>query len=202
MVVVMAIIAIISSIGISAFINARDQSMVSDVTEKFLSSIREAQNRSVSITRGKDTNSHASTDTVVWGVKIVINTNSFSLIYLDIKENDLTAGATDHIQETPIQGSQVTISSYYVDGIHNSESRDGVERYIFYSSPFAKTATGKVPCTSTGCKWQQTINPTRDWEMSTGNGFMSTKDYIHVLFSYKGHQLSVVINNKGDAYIE
>jgi prepilin-type N-terminal cleavage/methylation domain-containing protein len=200
-VVVMAIIAIISTFGISAFINSRDQAYVSDTAE------REAQNRSISITKGKDTNSRQapnSTDTVIWGVRTVPSTKSFSLIYLDIIDES-TTGASVYVQETPVSEGQVLITTSYINGNNNIESQDIGERYIFCSSPFAKTSTATESCTSGmvgNCFWRQSSNPARDWEMNTGNNFTSPNDKIKVVFSYKTHTQIIILNSKGDAYLE
>jgi type II secretory pathway pseudopilin PulG len=205
MVVVMAIIAIISTIGISAFINTRDQALVSDAAEKFLSSTREAQNRSISITKGKGTKGRPNTDTVIWGIRKHSGANTFSLIYLDINDHAATS-ALVYDQETPIDKGLVTISSSYINGLSGAQTVDNGDRYIFYSSPFAKASTADEPCTSGvigRCFWKQSSNQALDWELNTGaNGFTNPKDYIRVLFSHKGHTQSVVINSRGDSYLE
>jgi type II secretory pathway pseudopilin PulG len=201
MVVVMAIIAIISTFGISAFLNTRDQALVSDAAEKYLSILREAQNRSVSITKGKDTNNRAGTDTIVWGVKNDIVTKTFSLVYFDMAENSIR-DASEYTQETPVLDSPITISSSYINGLGGPNSPDTSLRYILYSSPFAKTSTATDPCNTVDCYWMQSSSPARDWVMSAGNGFTNTSDYIRTVFSYKGHSQSIVIRANGDSYLE
>lgn len=194
----MGIAAVLMILSLSAYINARNQAMVSDTTEQILSTLREAQNRAISVTNGVGTNK-ATHDTKAWGVLFTNNTDNVYLMYWDALKGTST-GIVPGMQGGPKKNNNISVKTSY-----NGASDSGW-RFIVYSSPFAKSYTMTSYSTSF-FEWQQRVNsPTQDWAPIGGViGFTNPliKDEVRVVVSYNGRfTQTVVINRQGDSYIE
>lgn len=184
MVVVMAIIAVLSTLSATAFINARNQATVSDDAERLLSALREAQNRSISITRGKDTDPDG--ETKAWGV--ALKGDSAELVYFDNISIPPSSSLIMQTQEPISLKSSLQVT-------------DPNPSYIVYTAPFAKSYAMINSCTtpSDTCSWVKTSNPTQDWAPSTSLGL---DESITITLSYNNSTQKIIVNKKGDAYLE
>lgn len=193
----MGIIAILSILSASAFISARDQAIVTDATEQLLSSLREAQNRAISVTRG------GVDETKVWGVIIDKNNNNFSLVYLDPKQPDAQSDINYFVKETPNINPDIAIETEANGKI------DIGNRYIWYASPFAKPYSTNWLCDgyagdgSGDCYWSEINSVPYDWAPSGSyNHLINANSYVKITISYKNKSHNIRINSKGDVYIE
>jgi prepilin-type N-terminal cleavage/methylation domain-containing protein len=195
LVVVMAIIAILSILSASAFINARNQATASDATEQILSALREAQNRAISITKGSGLNNvQTSDETKAWGVRI--NGNAVELVYFDAAPNT-TAVVMERLQNN---GALRLTNGVTINATLAGNST--LPRYVIYTSPFAKPYT--LVTDSNAANWILDQNsPTLDWNPGIGgNGFSNQTDTIRINIQYRGATQAIIVNSKGDAYIE
>lgn len=182
MVVVMAIIAVLSTLSASAFINARNQATVSDDAERLLSALREAQNRSISITKGKDT---GTGETKAWGV--ALGENPAKLVYFDNISIPPSSSLNMQTQE-------------YISLKSNLRVTTPSPSYIVYTAPFAKSYAMADSCTPPDtCSWVKTSNPTQDWAPDTS---LDLDESITIILTYNRSTQKIIVNEKGDAYLE
>lgn len=193
----MGLVAVIAALTAAALGNARDQSIASDAAEQLLTAIREAQNRSISVTKGKNAGVN---DTKVWGVKI--GANVFSLVYFDATP-DTSSVLTMQTQEAPSLYPGTTLTSVY----HSSSGTTTTDtnRYFTYSAPFGKpySLTSACPGSGGACTWIEDTTPTKEWKPSgVYGGWASETDYVEITISYKGQSHKIKINPKNEAFIE
>jgi len=137
MVVVMAMIAIIMTIGVTSMISARNQNSVRNASKLLQSAIREAANKSITVSPDKITLEPAK----AWGIKIPKDTQtSYSLI-------DYTAET-----QTPNDEAVTTLDSNLIIYVDSPAVTGDVS--LLFSSPFAsfKAIDGD-------------LNETKPWEI-------------------------------------
>lgn len=199
MVVVMAIVAILSLLSGSAFIAARDQAIVSETAEEVLSSIREVQNFSIAV---QDGNTNNSNETKIWGIFFTKDAPDYSTFYYDAAPNS-KIGATINATSKPLK-TGVTIST------SKGTDEDTSKRYIFFSTPFGKTNTANGGCSTAmnlatapaTCHWKEGVTADKSWVPVGVTSSNFANDEIKIKISYKGKTQSIVVNSRGDSYIE
>lgn len=200
----MGVVAVLAALTVTAFSSARNQSVASDATEQLLSAIREAQNRSISITKGKSTNP-VTEDTKAWGVKM--NTNAAWLVYFDAQSvPPSTSNVVMRTQESLPLYPGVSLRMTHYDKSTNITYSD-VSRYIVYSTPFAGPYTMTDTPATCLTTWAEASVPTKEWRPASANCPDSwesgqNEDYIEIRVSYKGQYQTIKINSKNEAYIK
>ena len=118
MTVVMGIIAVLMLLGASALISTRDQHILDSATEEGITAIREAQNRSISITQGRVEGTKA------WGVSFASN---------EIKLISVAGDGTNYEESTSNINQDVSISS-------------SGATFVYFASPFGTTYLTNNAC--------------------------------------------------------
>lgn len=211
MTVVMAIIAIISLIGVGGFLGIRRQSLVDAAADALLSDIRESQNKAISIVTDS-----TGQNIKVWGIGRFNNTNhTYDLIGLyPLGTTQLTVPPLNTYEKRTNVSPYITLKTTFSDGSVTSElAPDG--GYIAYSAPFGTSYLAKeiyYGGGSAGCYWQ--TNATRvaqdyflDATACSSNyaaANHNAKGEIRVTLTYDNSNISktVVVKSNGDAYIE
>ncbi len=173
MAVVMSIIAVLMLLGVSALISARGQSVINSATDAAVVAIREAQSKSIAVSPSSNDNAG---DVGVWGVKFD-ESDSLFLLSVDLEGNEfLEPGGTTDLM------SGVKIS-------------DGIGRYVYFASPFGTPHLAEERCEN----WAVSERATRELEPH-GCSIVEEED-ITVVFTYRNHSGSVVINKRGDVSV-
>lgn len=209
LVVVMGIIAILMLLSASAFVLLRDQAEVDQTAETLVSTIRDAQNRAVSIMPNKN-----DIDAKVWAVSITMNDFSLSSIY----------GTGDNKLGTLIESSQINPQGTTIT-VERDNGRGTIapisSGYIAFAPPFAKTyplsnslcnaannipAKGAVvtdPAPSIGCTWWPSTKPTEEWEIKNGGAtLLGSSESLVVTIERNSASTKVIIGGNGDAVIK
>jgi hypothetical protein len=148
---VLAIMAIISVLGISNFIVLRDQNLLESYSRGIISGIREAQNHAISTTPDK-----GGRDAKVWGLRV--NNDSYELISL--VENGGSTLAEFQEKKTELLPN-MTVQLTTKDGAKTTPI------YFFFSTPFGKAYQGFDSfLTPTGCTWKLSGKPTNDYGLN------------------------------------
>lgn len=134
MATVMAIIAVLMMIAASALFAVRDQAAADQAAEGAINSVRDAQNKAISFTKGTGENTKA------WGVFFDADNDSIKLISVD-------SSGTNNEEETAEIDAAVDIS--VVNGDH-----------VYFASPFATAYL----CDGGANNWQESNNPSREYE--------------------------------------
>lgn len=201
MTVVMCIIAILTLLAVSAFIGTRNQALAADGAEKVLSAIREAQNRAMSVKNGNGTPSYYTTK--AWGVEFNRNPNEVRLVFINagtVPSSLQPLSAQETLQISP--GTIIT-TELSNNGTYTTDS--GM-RYISFSSPFGKSYASRFPCDDilSSCSWKESNNVSKDWYIypNNYNDFYQTSNKIRITVDYKDSKETIIVNGKGDSYIE
>jgi type II secretory pathway pseudopilin PulG len=192
----MAIIAILMILSATAFLTIRDQVIVDSSAEEFLTAVREAQNRAISVTPDSDGNT-----TKVWAAfSDADNFNLLSLFGLPTEEPEYLTTFIEKQNLNP-QSTKITINA-----TNSGSSEVLTETYIAYASPFGKPYLLKNnSCANAGntiCQWKKSSKPNEEWEVISSDVVVGGTDYIRVEFSRNEHVAAVIINSNGDARIE
>lgn len=194
----MAVMALIALLTVGGSVSLRRQAEASDVAEKLLSTIRDAQNRAVSVQK-------YSGATKVWAFEVDSVGNFFRLNAFNEVGAELIA--------TPLESfnlpSGVTVKSYYVGG-NGVSAIDTSKRFIEFNSPFGRPFTSQNACASNGadaCEWTKT-DPADEWVLvggGTGSTFVSNtaEEKIDFEITYDGDKkIHVFFNERGESYID
>lgn len=180
MVVVMGIIALLMLLSASAFVLVRDQNIADQTAEELLSTIREAQNKAVSVSK------NGELETKVWGVEV--SSNNFSLIALS--PENTTLAQTDIKSDVNPQNTTIKIT----DG--NGATIDGAVA-ITYNTPFARSFSYNGTCA-----WVKSQRPTEEWEPVSSCDVLTGNEMYRFEIERNGHTTAVIIKANGDARIE
>ena len=217
MMVVMGIIALLSIIGLAGLMAARHAGRVDETTQGIVTSIRQAQNKTIAVEQRDNTK--------VWGVRIIAtpqssnDAGSYQMISYDLHEGDTNLTINDEsTQQTPLCSetnsdcqsiTKITITKYDTEGYINLDSV-----VIAYSTPFAKPylIISDDGCDEGGnCYWINPSNPAQDWVLSTAAADPSDlfSDYtlkadrsIKIDVSYDQDMRTIWVKANGDVYIE
>lgn len=118
MTVVMGIIAVLMTLGAGALISTRDQYILDSAVEEGITAVRDAQNRSISITQGQVEGTKA------WGV--AFNNNKIKLI-------SVGGDGTNYDEATPDINQNISISS-------------SSATFVYFASPFGTTYLTNNAC--------------------------------------------------------
>ena len=135
MTVVMAIVAILSLVGVYALITARNDAAVDSATQSTVSAIREAQNKAISVANVPGD----STPPVAWGVFVNSSTSAIQPFYI---KKDLSYNIAG-LSETKFAISSISASGYYV-----------------FSAPFGKYYSSDDPPDNT--HWVMNLDRPKD----------------------------------------
>ncbi len=182
LVVVMTIIAIISLISVSALLGSKKQAIVDSVAEELISTLRESQNKAISVMKGKIEPSVASCETKVWGV--LIENNNFNLIsYKDCDGSTITSDltlVTEKINLAPYNTEIVVNSTTVIDSL-----------YVSYATPF-----GKAYMSQTESTWLEKLSPVKDWAPSS----LSPITEVEITIKSSEAERKIKIKQNGDVY--
>lgn len=212
MVVVMVMIAVLLLLGAGALMATRTQFTVDGIAEDILSTIRDAQNRAVSIMDGPGVGT-----TKVWGVRLYDNGGgSFQYRLVDF----YSSGGTDlsgSLQTAKTLPGGATLEVKFRDGSGAVRSLNtdqaGVLGYVSYSTPFGKaylTRDSLTNKTKPACLWTNAPatqykdyfpDPTRCGEYYVSANFNSNIDMV-ITITYRGQSKNIIVHANGDAYIE
>jgi len=170
--VVMAIVAILSLIGVAVLVNFKNSSAADGATQQIVSTIREAQNKALSVANAPGSSSSADIP-VAWGVTLNTTNNTLQPFYI---KPDLTTRETLSLQAIPL--SLVTVAT------------DGPTDFAF-SAPFGKYYAGY----DFSAVWSK--NPYRPYDAIPSNG---NSDEVNLTVSYKNVSRTIVISESGDVY--
>jgi len=199
MVVVMAIIAILTTISATAFYSSRKQAVVNSTAQDILSTIREAQNKSVSVMSSKN-----GDDAKIWAFSSDPNNGEYSLVYYaPTRDEDVKTGLGAAPERTEVLPAGVSVTA----------SRYSNNPTVAFTSPFGSAYLidgfhdGMDVCSFT----TESTRPAKDYYISTGStagcDFASTennRNYEVVLTVHLDGAADALIRIKtsGDAYIE
>jgi type II secretory pathway pseudopilin PulG len=138
MVVVMGIISLISTMGVGYLVSSRDQYIIDSATEELVSTIRDVQNRSISIVGGN----------AGWGVKTNGDGTQIKVFY--IKEDGSTHEAANETIDL-FKGIEVNQLS--------------PNKNINFMSPFGTTYISAGDCNG---NWGPSNKPSGELEPKTG----------------------------------
>lgn len=219
--VVMGIIAVLSLLGAGALLSARDSSYLDDSTELVLSTIRETQNKAMSIVDAPNLDTDESTK--VWGIKL---SQSSSDVLETVSYNRKNESGRLFSTEYPLDDNnylsrleKIEFGYIYIDEIDKSEHEQLLygELYISFSTPFSRpSAIQNHTCTErkrAKCAWKQSDDPSEQWEIGSVNtgyaisvfdknngGNSENKVYIDLTFKNKTDR--IIIKSNGESYIE
>lgn len=208
--VVMSIIAILSLLGMGAFITIRNNSEVDKAAEEILSTIRQAQNNSLAVKKDPKNN-----NSKVWSTYIgtkddsVNNKNSVGLVsFYTPSGNPNVLNKCDSsdgcLPLTKFSKVDITIS--------NDLGSTYPYGYISYATPFANnTLLFGLDCLNARCSWTtNTKKPTKEWfvitegvpEVSSINNNSTQKMHIIIKSINGKYSREIVVSNNGDAYLQ
>lgn len=173
MMVVIGIMAILTLLGASSLLSARDQYIANQVAEEAVSAIREAQNRSISFMQ-----SGLSDSTKLWGASFEEN----EIYIISVDDN-----GENHIEKTVDFNPNVNIIPAVGSGSH-----------IYFASPFGTPYLTEGACES----WEESLlKPSKEY-IPTGCTIISGDAEATISVDYKGHIFNVKINSEGNPRIE
>lgn len=201
----MGIIAVLMLLSASTFVLLRNQAEVNQTAETIISTVRDAQNRSISITPDKNDN-----DAKVWAVSV--NSTDIKLLSLyATPDNKLGTLAEDtqplpprmtiRIKRDPGDGTLVVVPS-----AHIAFAPPFAKSYLLASSLCntsvnlpPKGAPITDPAASLGCTWWPSKKPTEEWEIKNPN---SENSKVIITLSQGNASANIIIKSNGDTEIE
>jgi type II secretory pathway pseudopilin PulG len=212
MVVVMGLVAFLSLLSVSVLVGARDQATVSDMAEKTLAAIRDAQNRAISVKQGNGVD-----DAKVWGIKVVNSAGGlkqgvylgyFSPVDDDVPSSGLQFQLVDNNNGKvfEINDPRIQITTY-----HDNQKDTNSTRLIAFSAPFgqAYSTTPNLCNNKVGtwpCYWQQSNTTVQDWVLkgSQTENFSARGKEIEIEISLSGKYYKdlIKVEANGDSSVE
>lgn len=173
MMVVMAIIAIFTVLGVSALINLNSSNMADRVAEELATSIRDAQNKAISVSNSDD-----GKTPVAWGVYVdpSVGNENYKSFYVTYADSTATINYGSAASYSGVDLS-VSGSSYYI-----------------YVTPFGKYYSST---TLTGTGW--TVNGSRPNNLIPPSKSSSAST---ITITYRNSSRTVNIASNGDVYVQ
>lgn len=179
MTVVMAIVAILSLIGVSALLSARNNATVDNATQEIVSAIREAQNKAVSVESAPD-----GTVPVAWGIQVDSSAKSITPFYIS------------YISPSTFAKNDLPVTTYNpLSSITVDDSPVPVTFFCIYSAPFGNYYGTKTVPTATS-PWTWTINLARPHDSILTTTPVTA--VVNVVLDLKGIQRTVSVAPNGD----
>lgn len=179
--VVLAITVILTGLSASTFVSARNQYILDATLEETVNYIREAQIRSVSISKSEDEDLEIIPKG--WGLEINDDTDSPTLSLLRVVADTELDGRgkveTEGEPYAPIAGTSIVFE----------EGLDG--RYLFFMTPF-----GEPYITTENCdeKWEASSKLSEEY---IPGGDCSIESSITLKISYKNKNAKIIIDKRG-----
>ena len=186
MMVVMSIIAILSTLGISGWLSLRNSSQVDAVTEELVSAIREAQSNSIGVKEGPGCTAPATTKG--WFVNMTKSPSDFKLRYFCGKDDGADFDMKDYNPTDPY------LSSYKQVDIRQSGCAS-CAGYVFFSTPFGTGYVSKSGYPG-DFKLDAVTRQAADWTPSAPTNVATSQTTWIV--SKNGYQRLVIIEANGD----
>lgn len=218
MTVVIAIMFILTAISATAFISARKHYLIDQVSENVITTIREAQNKAISVmdVEGKETK--------VWAVGFFDfhdknadpghENEKFFKLY-GLSENGTTLSPTETKIYYP---DSVKITYIFTNGTPLSDFGDveaNKRGFIYYSSPFGKAylSSSFITDTATGCRWAtDSTRPAKDYYLPSNicpsNTYVNLNNnptrFMEITVASVDGDVSqkIIVKSNGDAYID
>ena len=204
LIVVMAMIAILTLISVSALLSSRTQNTVDSMAQDILSNIRDAQNRSVSTVSG------TAGPAKVWAYQIKFNSGTSSWdnsLYTYSEDRPPNGKLQGQIESTNTPFNPAATISIMKDGtLYNG---DGKVVNIAFASPFGRPYISDGS-NANNCRWQYLDSrPAKDWfidsvcsNLSSPATATATSSPLTIVVSYGNMNRSVIVGASGDAYIQ
>lgn len=180
---VLAIVSILAGISATSFISARNQYILDATVEETVNIIREAQIRSVSISKSNDEG--VSEIPKGWGIEFVEGAETPQIKLLRIVAS---AGPGDIQVEgsvySPTAGTSIKITE------------DTGGKFLFFMTPF-----GEPYITTTNCSglWEESSKPSREYEPVGECVFIyDTEPNITLEIRFKNKEARIKIDKRGN----
>lgn len=188
--VVMGIIAVLSILGVSAWLSLKSDSIAENAAESVLSSITEAQNKAIAIS--SDTSATETLQPKVWSIKV--NPVTKDLSFVSYKEE---SGSLVLFSEKSIKSDYIKSLTSISTGVFNGSTCAGGSSvlYVNYSTPFGFYYADQNSNNYIPGGWTP-VSPVGNWKLSTP---LSSKMCISL--AYQGKTRIVVVQQNGDVYV-
>lgn len=184
MMVVMTIIAILAVVGIAALTNINSGNVVDRATEEIVTTIRESQNKAISVAN----NPGAGAIPSAWGVQIDPITKrieSFVLV-------DQTPTQTNN--KTVLKTVYSSVDPSITSVLENVTIDTGGDNTFFYVTPF-----GKFYTTSNFSSLTWSSNAQRPYDLLPSNRVANKTE---VTITYRNNTKTVVVEKNGDVQVK
>lgn len=179
LVVVMGIIAVISTWGVAALLNVRNEGLVDRATEETISAIREAQNKAISIS-----STSGGVIPVAWGLYVDGNTSSIKPFYVTYAAS---TGTIVYPAGESIKYTGLSIST-------GMSIETPTSRYYFFTTPFGEYYTNSLVPAS----WS--LNTSRPFDAIPAGS--APTEASRITITYKNSSSTVIVATNGDVYEE
>lgn len=171
---VVGIIATITLFGASALIEARERYILNSVVEETVSTIRDMQNRAISVAEGRS----------AWGFRF--NQGSTAIEVFDIEEVQGTGGS---IFRTNLRENETEILA---SGTQITQNPTGDNINIIFVAPF-----GTSYLASGGCQgqWRESLRPSLEIEPISPCQIHNEATFT---ISYQEKSAQITVNRRGD----
>jgi prepilin-type N-terminal cleavage/methylation domain-containing protein len=219
--VVMLIIAVLMLLSGKALRGVYNSYMADQIAEQVLTTIREAQNKSISVYNGKK----------VWAARIYVKKDTDTSSKLELLSYDLSganlAVSTPIPETTTLKATTISLTRAYsaAGSCQMTYSTDSTVSFTFaFSAPFGKPyyfvgTSGQRDCAdasagSNFCAWQKNANFLQDWAVKITSASCSdqyivrpaqsqtSSDQANIDITFNGSSRRVIIKGNGEAYIE